>query len=224
MAAALVVAAIALGVRARSRPNTECATCGRRVTHRRGRSAHAYEEEAQTLLNQLELRRSMLRPGSRRGDRSRLARRRFGDRRAKEAIARDPTTFARGSAGVVVSAEGRRASSASATRVEYENLIFIDRVVLGAASDVAAQASAADCPLPGAPRCVGAADQNVQPGGLGPPRAGTDSIVMRGHIGKDEKFISSGAFGDKLGIKEHIDDRPMALRSRDHLPRRSQPH
>ena len=63
MAAALVVAAVALGVRVswrRPTPLSNAADTTSLITV--ADSAHAYETEAQTLLNQLELRRSMLRP------------------------------------------------------------------------------------------------------------------------------------------------------------------
>jgi hypothetical protein len=63
MAAALVIAAVALGVRARSRGPTQSSQPADAASLIAvADSAHAYEEEAQTLLNQLELRRSMLRP------------------------------------------------------------------------------------------------------------------------------------------------------------------
>ena len=63
MAAALVVAAVALGVRASRTDRTSVAEIVDTTSLLAvADSAHAYEIEAQTLLNQLELRRSMLRP------------------------------------------------------------------------------------------------------------------------------------------------------------------
>jgi hypothetical protein len=63
LAAALVIAAFALGVRAKSRgPASRAEDTNATSLITVADSAHAYEEEAQTLLNQLELRRSMLRP------------------------------------------------------------------------------------------------------------------------------------------------------------------
>jgi hypothetical protein len=63
MAAALVVAAVALGVRANwRRPAPIANAVDSTSLIAVADSAHAYETEAQTLLNQLELRRSMLRP------------------------------------------------------------------------------------------------------------------------------------------------------------------
>jgi len=62
MAAALVVAAVALGVRASWRPTPLSNAADTTSLITVADSAHAYETEAQTLLNQLELRRSMLRP------------------------------------------------------------------------------------------------------------------------------------------------------------------
>jgi hypothetical protein len=63
LAAALVIAAVTLGVRARSRgPMRSAQPTDAASLIAVADSAHAYEEEAQILLNQLELRRSMLRP------------------------------------------------------------------------------------------------------------------------------------------------------------------
>jgi len=63
LAAALVIAAVALGLRARAHGSTSTAQVADTASLIAvADSAHAYEEEAQTLLNQLELRRSMLRP------------------------------------------------------------------------------------------------------------------------------------------------------------------
>jgi anti-sigma factor RsiW len=63
VAAALVIAAVMLGERARARGSLQTAQLGDTTSLTAvADSAHAYEEEAQMLLNQLELRRSMLRP------------------------------------------------------------------------------------------------------------------------------------------------------------------
>jgi hypothetical protein len=99
--------------------------------------------------------------------------------------------------------------------------------VLGAASDAAAQASAADGgPLLRA-RHVASAPQIKMFNPAGSVRLvgwDNDSIVMRGHIGKGEKFYFVGSDSAmKLGINEHIDDRPMARCDLViYLPRRSQ--
>lgn len=61
--AALLIVAAALGIRTTTRRSTPIAQTGDTTSLIAvADSAHAYEEEAQTLLNQLELRRSMLRP------------------------------------------------------------------------------------------------------------------------------------------------------------------
>jgi hypothetical protein len=63
MAAALVVAVIAVGLRTSARrPAPGARTQATASLIAVADSAQAYEEEAQTLLNQLELRRAMLRP------------------------------------------------------------------------------------------------------------------------------------------------------------------
>jgi len=63
MAAAVVIMAVVLGVRARShRAASDAANTEPTSLIAVADSAHAFEEQAQTLLNQLELQRSMLRP------------------------------------------------------------------------------------------------------------------------------------------------------------------
>lgn len=62
IAAALVITAVALGIRAGARRAASDQSEGPGSLIAVADSAHMYEEEAQTLLNQLELRRSMLRP------------------------------------------------------------------------------------------------------------------------------------------------------------------
>ena len=63
LAAAILFAAVALGVRANwRRPAPIAGAVDTTSLIAVADSAHAYETEAQTLLNQLELRRSMLRP------------------------------------------------------------------------------------------------------------------------------------------------------------------
>ena len=62
-AAAVLITAVALGVRYTTRPSAPTAQSSDTTSLIAvADSAHAYEEEAQTLLNQLELRRAMLRP------------------------------------------------------------------------------------------------------------------------------------------------------------------
>jgi len=62
-AAAVLITAVALGLRYTTRPSAPTAQSNDTTSLIAvADSAHAYEEEAQTLLNQLELRRAMLRP------------------------------------------------------------------------------------------------------------------------------------------------------------------
>jgi anti-sigma factor RsiW len=92
MAAAVVVAVVALGLRGSARHQAQGAqTAATASLIAVVDSAHAYEEEAQTLLNQLELRRAMLRPEAVVAIDHDLRVVDAAIAEVKEAIARDPT-------------------------------------------------------------------------------------------------------------------------------------